>query len=143
MTESLRRSSGFITACLVALAALALAGSVQAPASPSLLPPGAIAPTDAQRATARKIGRILEEAHYSHAPIDRKMSEIVFQRYVEFLDPQRSYLLASDINEFSAYRDQFDEMIRTGNIDPAYLMFARFQQRDRERMQYALSLLKS
>ncbi len=143
MTESLRRSSGWITACLVALAALALAGSVQAPASPSLLPPGAIAPTDAQRATARKIGRILEEAHYSHAPIDRKMSEIVFQRYLEFLDPQRSYLLASDINEFSAYRDQFDEMIRTGNVDPAYLMFARFQQRNRERMQYALAQLKT
>ena len=143
MTESLRRSSGWITACLVALAALALAGSVQAPASPSLLPPGAIAPTDAQRATARKIGRILEEAHYSHAPIDRKMSETVFQRYLEFLDPQRSYLLAADINEFSAYHDQFDEMIRTGNIDPAYLMFARFQQRNRERMQYALEQLKT
>jgi len=143
MTESLRRSSGWITACLVALAALALAGSVQAPASPALLPPGAIAPTDAQRATARKIGRILEEAHYSHAPIDRRMSETVFQRYLEFLDPQRSYLLAADINEFSAYRDQFDDMIRTGNIDPAYLMFARFQQRNRERMQYALGQLKS
>ncbi len=141
MTESLRRSSGWITACLVALAALALAGSVQAPASPSLLPPGAIAPTDSQRATARKIGRILEEAHYSHAPIDHKMSDVVFQRYVEFLDPQRSYLLASDVNEFSAYRFQFDDMIRTGNIDPAYLMFARFQQRNRERMKYALSQL--
>jgi carboxyl-terminal processing protease len=143
MTESLRRSSGWITACLVALAALALAGSVQAPASPSLLPPGAIAPTDSQRATARKIGRILEEAHYSHAPIDRRMSEVVFQRYLEFLDPQRGYLLAADVNEFSAYRYQFDEMIRTGNIDPAYLMFARFQQRNRERMQYALAMLKT
>jgi carboxyl-terminal processing protease len=143
MTESLRRSSGWITACLVALAALALAGSVQAPASPSLLPPGAIAPTDSQRATARKIGRILEEAHYSHAPIDRRMSELVFQRYLEFLDPQRSYLLAADVNEFSTYRYQFDDMIRTGNVDPAYLMFARFQQRNRERLQYALSLLKT
>ena len=143
MTESLRRSSGWITACLVALAALALAGSVQAPASPSLLPPGAVAPTDAQRATARKIGRILEEAHYSHAPIDHRMSDIVFQRYLEFLDPQRGYLLASDVNDFSAYRYQFDDMIRTGNIDPAYLMFARFQQRNRERMQFALSLLKT
>src|SRR5579863_9205333 len=143
MTESMRRSSGWITACLVALAALALAGSVQAPASPSLLPPGAIAPSDAQRATARKIGRILEEAHYSHAPIDRRMSELVFQRYLEFLDPQRSYLLASDIAEFSAYRDQFDDMIRTGGIEPAYLMFARFQQRNRERMQFALAQLKT
>jgi carboxyl-terminal processing protease len=143
MTESLRRSSGWITACLLALAALALAGSVQAPASPSLLPPGAIAPSDSQRATARKIGRILEEAHYSHAPIDHKMSDVVFQRYLEFLDPQRSYLLAGDVNEFSAYRYQFDDMIRTGNVDPAYLMFARFQQRNRERMQYALALLKT
>jgi carboxyl-terminal processing protease len=127
----------------VALAALALAGSVQAPASPSLLPPGAVTPTDSQRATARKIGRILEEAHYSHAPIDRRMSEVVFQRFLEFLDPQRSYLLAADVSEFSAYRYQFDDMIRTGNIDPAYLMFARFQQRNRERMQYALALLKT
>ena len=118
MTEPLRRSSGWITACLVALAALALAGSVQAPASPSLLPPGAIAPTDAQRATARKVGRILEEAHYSHAPIDHQMSDTVFQRYLEFLDRQRSYLLASDINEFSAYRYQFDDMIRTGEHRP-------------------------
>jgi hypothetical protein len=42
---------------------LALAGSVQAPAGTSILPPGALAPTDGQRATARKVGRILEEAH--------------------------------------------------------------------------------
>src|SRR5579863_7227578 len=143
MTESLRRSSGWITACLLALTALALAGSVQAPASPSLLPAGAIAPTDTQRATARKVGRLLEEYHYSHAPIDRKMSDLVFQRYLEFLDPQHSYLLASDINDFGVYRYQFDDMIRTGNVDPAYLMFARFQQRNRERMQYALSQLKT
>ncbi|HLY53784.1 MAG TPA: carboxy terminal-processing peptidase [Steroidobacteraceae bacterium] len=123
--------------------ALALAGSVQAPASPSLLPAGALAPTETQRATARKVGRLLEEYHYSHAPIDRRMSDVVFQRYLEFLDPQRSYLLAGDINEFSAYRYQFDDMIRTGNVDPAYLMFARFQQRNRERMQYALAQLKT
>jgi carboxyl-terminal processing protease len=34
-------------------------------------------------------------------------------------------------------------MIRTGNVDPAYLMFARFQQRNRERIQYALSQLST
>jgi carboxyl-terminal processing protease len=143
MTQPLRRSSGWITACLLAAIALALAGSAQAPASPSLLPPGALAPTDQQRVTARKIGRILEEDHYSHAPIDRRMSEVVFERYLEFLDPQHSYFLAGDIDEFSAYRYQFDDMIRTGAIDPAYLIFARFQQRNRERALYALSLLNN
>ncbi|MBV9911219.1 MAG: PDZ domain-containing protein, partial [Sinobacteraceae bacterium] len=123
--------------------ALSLAGSARAPASPSILPPGAIAPTDAQRSTARKIGRILEEAHYSRAPIDKKMSEQVFQRYLDFLDPQHSYFLASDIAEFQAYRLKFDDMIRTGEIDPAYLIFARFQQRNRDRIQHAIDLLKS
>ncbi|MGB6603441.1 MAG: carboxy terminal-processing peptidase [Steroidobacteraceae bacterium] len=143
MPQTLRRSSGWLTVSATVLLALLLAGSVQAPASTSILPPGAVAPTDTMRATARKIGRILEEDHYSRAPLDRHMSEVVFQRYLEMLDPQHNYLLQSDIDEFSAYRDQFDDMIRTGEIDPAYLMFFRFQQRNRERMQYALSLLNA
>jgi carboxyl-terminal processing protease len=143
MSLPLRRSSGWITAAVLAVIALALAGSVQAPASPSLLPPGAIAPTDAQRYTARKIGRILEEAHYSRASIDDKMSDTVYQRYLEFLDGQRSYFLASDIAEFNQYRFQFGDMIRSGSIDPAYLIFARFQQRNRERIQHAIALLQT
>jgi carboxyl-terminal processing protease len=143
MPKSLRRSSGWIAASVLTVLALALAGSVRAPASTSILPPGAIAPTDAQRATARKVGRILEEAHYSRAPIDDKMSEQVFQRYLDFLDGQRSYFLASDIAEFQAYRLKFDDMIRTGEIEPGYLIFARFQQRNRDRMQHAVALLKT
>jgi carboxyl-terminal processing protease len=143
MPHSLHRSSGWLTVSATVLLALLLAGSVQAPANTSILPAGAVAPTDTMRATARKIGRILEEDHYSRAPLDRHMSEVVFQRYLEMLDPQHSYLLQSDIDEFTAYRDQFDDMIRTGEIDPAYLMFFRFQQRNRERMQYALSLLNT
>ncbi|HXO65415.1 MAG TPA: PDZ domain-containing protein, partial [Steroidobacteraceae bacterium] len=143
MSHSARRSSGWFTVSAAVLLALLLAGSVQTPANTASLPPGAVAPTDTQRATARKIGRILEEAHYSRAPLDRKMSEVVFQRYLEMLDPQHDYLLQSDIDEFSAYRDQFDDMIRTGDIDPAFVMFFRFQQRNRERLQYALSLLNT
>ncbi|HSY04545.1 MAG TPA: carboxy terminal-processing peptidase [Steroidobacteraceae bacterium] len=143
MPTPLRRSSGWISALALAVLALALAGSVRAPASPVQLPPGAIAPTDGQRATARKIGRILEDQHYSRAAIDDKMSDTIYQRYLEFLDGQRSYFLASDINDFGVYRLQFGDMIRTGNIDPAYLIFARFQQRNRERMQHALASLQN
>lgn len=137
------RSPGWLAASVLAVLALALGGSVQAPASTSILPPGAIAPTDAQRATARKVGRILEEEHYSHAAIDDKMSAQVFQRYIDFLDGQRSYFLAADVAEFGAWRFKFDDMIRTGDVEPAYLIFNRFQQRNRERMQYALAQLKS
>src|ERR1700728_4244470 len=140
MSNPLRRSSGWIAASALTVLALALVGSARAPASTSILPPGAIAPTDAQRATARKGGRILEEAHYSRAPIHKKMSEQVFQRYLDFLRGQRSYFLASDIAEFQAYRLKFDDMIRTGDVEPAYLIFNRLQQRNRERMEAAIAL---
>jgi carboxyl-terminal processing protease len=146
MTLPLRRSPGWLTIPVLLVLALALAGSAQAPAgtaAPAALPPGALSPTDTQRATARKVGRILEEAHYSRAALDERMSDVVYHRYLDFLDGQRSYFLASDIEEFNAYRLQFGDMMRTGTIDPAYLIFARFQQRNRERIQKAIDLLKT
>jgi carboxyl-terminal processing protease len=146
MTLPLRRSPGWLAIPVLLVLALALAGSAQAPAgaaTPAALPPGALAPNDTQRATARKVGRILEEAHYSRAALDERMSDTVYHRYLDFLDGQHSYFLASDVDEFNAYRLQFGDMIRTGNIDPAYLIFARFQQRNRERIQQAIALLKS
>ncbi len=143
MSLPLRRSPRWLTASVLLVFALALAGSAQAPAGTSVLPAGTLGPTDTQRATARKVGRILEEAHYSRASLDERMSEVVYHRYLEFLDGQRSYFLAGDVEEFNSYGKLFGDMIRTGNIDPAYLIFARFQQRNRERIQHALTLLRS
>ena len=93
------------------------------------------------RMVARRIGSILEETHYRRATIDDKMSSQIYDRYLEFLDGQHSYFLASDITEFEQWRFRFDDMIRSGDIDPAYAIFARFQQRNRERMQQAMTLL--
>src|SRR5690606_36053026 len=120
-----------------------LASSVPAPANTVALPPGAIAPTDAQRKIARRVGAILEEAHFRRAPIDDRLSAQVFDRYLNSLDPQRSYFLASDVAEFGASRLRFDDMIRTGELEPAYAIFLRYQERNRERMHKALELLKT
>jgi len=116
-------------------------GSTGAPAASALLPPGALAPTERQRLLARRIGTILEQAHYRRATIDDAMSAEIYQRYLESLDSQRSYLLASDVAEFDTYRNRFDDMIRSGSVEPAFLMYARFQQRNRERIKYASDLL--
>jgi carboxyl-terminal processing protease len=145
MFKTLRRPLGWLA--LTALSVLVLAATdaaLRAPArAASILPPGALAPTDDERSIARKIGRILEETHYSREPIDEAFSRQVFKRYLEFLDPEHSYFLASDVQEFSVYQDKFDDMIHTGDIDPGFLIFDRFKERNRERMQYAISLLKS
>jgi carboxyl-terminal processing protease len=70
------------------------------------------------------------------------MSPRVMDKFLNSLDGQRSYFLAGDIAEFQVHRLRFDDMIRTGDIEPAYAMFARYQHRNRERIQYALALLE-
>ncbi len=143
MTNRLLRRplSGGFAACLALVMMLALAGSSRAPAGTSVLPPGAIAPTERQRMIARRVGSILEETHYSRRTIDDAMSSQIFDRYLEYLDGQHSYFLASDVRDFEQWRYSFDDMIHTGDIDPAFAIFARFEQRDRERLRYAISLL--
>ena len=133
-------------ALLVGAAALAalvtvVGGSARLTASTSPLPPGAIAPGDRERMIARQVGNLLQDAHYSRIRIDDALSPRVMDKFLEAMDGQRAYFLASDIEEFAPLRMRFDDMIRTGDIEPAYAMFARYQQRNRERVQHALKLL--
>jgi carboxyl-terminal processing protease len=145
MFKNLRRPLGWLAPTVLSVLVLAAAdAALHAPArADAILPAGSLTPTSDQRSIARKIGRILEETHYSKEMIDDAFSRQVFQRYLEFLDPEHSYFLASDVQGFAVYRDKFDDMIHTGDIDPAYLIFDRFKQRNRERWQYAIELLKS
>ena len=57
------------------------------------------------------------------------------------LDGGRSYFLASDIAEFEHY--QLDDAVVAGQLEPVFAMFNRFQVRNRERVNYALQLLKT
>jgi carboxyl-terminal processing protease len=145
MFKPFRRPLGWLALSVLSVLLLAATdAALHAPArAASVLPPGSLAPSADQRSVARKIARILEETHYSKEVIDDAFSRQVFQRYLEFLDPEHSYFLASDVQGFSVYKDQFDNMIHTGDVDPAYLIFDRFKQRNRERMEYAVGLLES
>ncbi len=141
MPRSLRQPLGWLAVSALGLLVLTGGSSTSAPAAAVALPPGAVVPAERQRLLARRIGSILEEAHYRRATIDDRMSEQVLERYLNSLDSQRSYFLASDIEEFSALKHRFDDIIRTGQLEPAFLIFSRFQQRNRERIAHALALL--
>jgi carboxyl-terminal processing protease len=123
------------------LLALTAAGSTGAPAVTGLLPEGALGPTAQQRLLAPRIANILEQNHYRHIAIDDKFSPQVFDRFVSALDGQHSYFLAGDVSGFERWRSHFGDMIHTGEMDPAYLIFNVFQQRNRERINYAIKLL--
>lgn len=141
MQHSRRSTQAWLVPLAAVLTLGVLGSSSRAPASTPALPTGAIAPSDRQRMIARQVGSILEDEHFRRAELDDRMSADVFERYLDFLDGQRSYFLAADMAEFQKSRLLFDDMLRTGELEPAYTIFARYQQRNRERMQHAIKLL--
>ncbi|MCH9675050.1 MAG: carboxy terminal-processing peptidase [Gammaproteobacteria bacterium] len=131
---------GFAIALLVGpLFGLSLASANTAPAvSIDALAPGA----EHRRAT-RVIVDLLRRFHYRKVSLDDALSEQIFDRYFESLDPNRSFFLAADIAEFSRYRSRLDDSLRYGHLEPAFEIFKRMRQRSEDRIAYAQSLLES
>jgi len=141
MTPNRRRPAALFAYSVLSIALLTLGSSSRLTADTSKLPPGAIVPSSRERMIARQVGSLLEDNHYSQQRIDDAMSPRILDKFLDGLDGQRSYFLASDVAEFQAYRLRFDDMIRTGDLEPAYVMFSRYQQRNRERIQHVIALL--
>lgn len=99
-------------------------------------------PTANQAETERIIQTILTRYHYKKAKFDDSLSEVVFDRFLKTLDPNRNYLLASDVEDFKKARDEFDDDFKEGNLEHAYNMFNVFYRRFIERNNFGTSLLE-
>lgn len=101
-----------------------------------------LAPTPEHREATAAIYQLMQRYHYKRVAVDDDLSDQIFDRYLETLDPQKSFLLGSDIQEFERYRNQFDDAIRHARLKPVFDMFNRFRSRMEERAGYAKALLK-
>ncbi|MGK9064336.1 carboxy terminal-processing peptidase [Stutzerimonas chloritidismutans] len=84
---------------------------------------------------------LLKRHHYNKPPLNDARSAKIFDSYIEMLDPARSYFTAGDIEQFKAWRTQFDDFLRNGNLEPGFAIYKVQLERLRDRLQYALSLL--
>jgi len=118
----------------------------------SLSASGENSDVDAQEALApvarhEKIGQLITEfiqkSHYRHASVNDELSSDVLDRYVEALDNNRMYLLASDVAAFEKNRHRLDDMVRAEPLNPVFDMFEIYRTRVRQRLEYALSLLET
>ena len=136
-------ASRWITGITLALGAVGLAAMLGAASSPppAVTAPAALAPTDQQNYVARRVSDIVAREHYRRAPLDDRLSSLILDRYLDAIDGSRSYFFASDIAEFEKYRYELDDAIKAGDVEPAFAIFRKFQQRSRERIGYAGSLL--
>ena len=94
-----------------------------------------------------KIGQLVTEfiqkSHYRHASVDDELSSKVLDRYIEALDNNRMYLLASDVEAFEKNRYRLDDMVRSEPLDPVFEMFEVYRTRVRQRLEFALSMLET
>src|ERR1022692_53918 len=102
---------------------------------------GQLARTEQQGYVARRVADIVAPEPYRRPPLDDRLSSLILDRYLDAIDGGRSYFYASDIAEFERYRYTLNDAIKAGDMEPAFAIFRRYQQRSRERMQYALQLL--
>lgn len=99
-------------------------------------------PEKAQRQASVHIARSLLLSHYRKQDIDRGLSERVFEHYIASLDNQRLYFLQSDIDEFEPYRTRLHGALKTGQLEPGFRIYNRYQQRVINRLVYKVDLLK-
>jgi carboxyl-terminal processing protease len=138
------KRSRWVTGIAVIASAVGLAALLGAAMTPPAAVPAtaaALAPTDQENYVARRVSDIIAREHYRRAPLDDRLSSLILDRYLDAIDGGRSYFYASDIAEFEKYRYELDDAIKAGDVEPAFVIFRRYQQRSRERMNYAIELL--
>ncbi|KXG79804.1 peptidase S41 [Pseudomonas mosselii] len=87
------------------------------------------------------IVELLKRHHYSKPPLDDARSVIIYDSYIKLLDPSRSYFTAADIAEFDKWKTQFDDFLKSGNLEPGFTIYKRYLDRVKQRLDYALGEL--
>jgi carboxyl-terminal processing protease len=99
-------------------------------------------PTRDQREASIHIARSLLLNHYRKQDIDKELSEKAYNFYLDSLDSQHLYLLQSDIDAFEPYRFRLHNALKTGQLEPGFRIFNRYQERVIARLRQQIKDLK-
>jgi len=106
--------------------------------NPQLLKPDA-----AQGIIVKDLVSLFETVHYKKVPFNDSLSSVIFDEYIESLDPGKNYFLKSDITEFEKYRENVLDDLKEGDLSVMFHIFNVYQQRYLERLRYAASQVKT
>jgi len=114
-----------------------------------LLPLGLMAratgdtPAVDQTATSKLVFNLLSGSQYAYRPrpLDAAMSAEIFDNYLEALDGNKQYFDARDIARFAAWRKEIGQHLRSGTLGPEHEIFALYQTRVAERVEWIRALL--
>lgn len=135
-----------LTSILLVTWLLAMCLAVQAPpASESLKASDyvrEIVPLKEHQRVTMEIIRNLKRNHFRKIPIDDTLSNRVFKRYLDEIDPLRIYFLSADIKEFEPLRNTLDDALIQGDVTPAFKIYNRYQSRLAQRLVFLINRIE-
>ena len=93
-------------------------------------------PTVSQEHVEQLVAKILTTYHYRKVRLNDSLSSVVWTNYLKEIDPNKTYLLASDITGFEKYRLQLDDALVNGDLTAAYDMYNVFRKRYKDRSDF-------
>lgn len=90
---------------------------------------------------ARAISFILDNNHFRKIQLNDSLSSAILDAFINDLDDNKSYFLASDIQSFEKYRRVIDDLTRNEDVSPAYEIYNVFRKRFTERLEYVMKEL--
>ena len=89
------------------------------------------------------VGRLLEEGHYTHQPLNDQVSNKFLRTYLEILDFSHLFFTQQDVDALTAkYGTSIDDDVLLGNLKPAYKIYDLYQKRVDDRVAKVKELLK-
>lgn len=127
----------------IVFAVVALLTATLAFAAPREVPLSELFPSPAQTKSAVVINKVLERFHYRKVTLDNAFAQSVLAKYLEALDPNRSFFLERDVERFKGGARRLEEGLRRGELDLAFDVFRVYRMRVDERVLYVNELLNS
>ncbi|AFU68219.1 carboxy-terminal processing protease [Psychroflexus torquis ATCC 700755] len=97
--------------------------------------------SDKDKVLIELITYVIEQGHFDMKEIDDEFSEAVFKDYIQGLDPIKRHFLASDFQDFEAFKTQIDDQIENKNLVFFNLTVEILTQRMEEAKEFYSELL--
>ncbi len=121
------------------LCALLMAGI--AAAAVTNRPERVLAADEAHSRVARELASMLPRMHLSRVPVDDRIAQSALDLYLNSLDFDHVFFLASDVTGFRQQAAELDDQLKRGELQVAFDIFKVFKDRVRDRVAYTEKLL--
>lgn len=101
-----------------------------------------LSPSASEIRATELITHFMSRYHYRKTHLNDSLSEQILKRYLDRLDPNHSYFLATDIKAFKKYRHSLDDALLNARLRAPFEMFRVYRSRVETCIHHAEALLK-